>query len=122
MPVGSDAEYPPQFGFTRMPLPQGELMRRHYGANGAVLYAFPTAVADVAPDDELIGSFPYGALGTQELAHPAARAVRRDHEQGCRCPLDCHTRQALMLPMESYPENSVCMCWAPLKNSCRVPL
>ena len=82
MLAGSDAEYPPQFGFTRAPLPRGELMRRYYGANGAVRHAFTTAVADVAPDDELIGSLPYGAQGAHELAHPAARAVGGDHVEG----------------------------------------
>ena len=78
----SDAEYPPQFGFTRAPLPRGELMRRYYGANGAVRHALTTAVADVAPDDELIGSLLDGTQGTHEFAHPAARAVGGDHVEG----------------------------------------
>ncbi len=57
-------------------------MPRYYGANGAVRYALTTAVADVAPDDELVGSLPYGAQGTHKLAHPAARAVGGDHVEG----------------------------------------
>ncbi len=57
-------------------------MRRYYGANGAVRYAFTTAVADLAPDYELIWGFPYGSQGTHELAYPAARAVGGDHVDG----------------------------------------
>ncbi len=92
--AGSDAEHPPQLRLSGVPLARGELMCRYYGANGAVRHALTTAIADLAPDDELIGSFLYGTQGTHELAHPAARTVGGDHEEGGRCPLDCHTRQA----------------------------
>ena len=57
-------------------------MRRYYGANGAVRHALTTAVADVAPNDELIGSLLDRTQGTHELAHAAARAVGGDHVEG----------------------------------------
>lgn len=80
---GSDAEYPPQFSSARALLSEGELLLTYDGPNGAVRYAFTAAVAEVAPDYELVGRFLYGVLGTHELAHATACAVTGDHEAGC---------------------------------------